>query len=167
MSFFDIVLGGLLLYAFIMGIKNGFFVEIASFFSLIIGIYVAIKCSFFFGEIISKVVSWSPKMIKITAFIVAFIAVIIGIQFLAKLFTGIMNFAFLGWMNKLSGGFFRILKTILIVSVFLNLFEKINFNETFAKKETLDKSLFYRPIQKTAKFIFPIFETLYNDVKKK
>lgn len=167
MSFLDIVLGGLLVYSLFIGIKNGLFVEFASLFSLIIGIYLAIKCSFFFSEIITKLVSWSPKTIKITAFIIAFIAVIIGIQLLAKIVTGIMNFAFLGWINNLSGGIFRVLKTILILSVFLNLFEKINFNDTFAKKETLDKSLFYRPIQKTAKFIFPIFETLYNDVKKK
>ena len=31
----------------------------------------------------------------------------------------------LGWMNKLGGGFFRVLKTILILSIFIALFEKI------------------------------------------
>ena len=37
----------------------------------------------------------------------------------------------------------------------------------FAKKETLDNSIFYRPIQKTAGFIYPSIEKWYDDLKKK
>jgi membrane protein required for colicin V production len=86
---------------------------------------------------------------------------------MAKVFTSVANFAQLGVINKLGGGFFRLLKTILVISIFLNLFEKINFNNTFAKKETLDNSLFYRPIQKTAGFIYPSIEKWVEDLKKK
>ena len=45
MSFFDIIIGGLLCYSLYKGIRNGLFVEMASFFSLILGIYIAIKFS--------------------------------------------------------------------------------------------------------------------------
>ncbi|HQK41331.1 MAG TPA: CvpA family protein, partial [Flavobacterium alvei] len=165
MSFLDIILGALLVIALFKGIKNGLFVELASLVSLVLGIYLAIKFSFLARIMLSAITHWNPKTIQITAFIITFLLVVIGISLLAKFLTSVADFAFLGVMNKLGGGFFRLLKTILIISIFLNLFEKINFNNTFAKKETLDNSLFYRPIQKTAGFIYPSIEKWYEDLK--
>ncbi|OMQ12571.1 CvpA family protein [[Flexibacter] sp. ATCC 35103] len=165
MSFFDMLFGALLAFSLYKGIKNGLFVEIASFISLLLGIYIAIKFSSFMKELIMKHVSWNPNTIQVTAFILTFILVVIGVYFLAKILTGIADFAFLGWANKLGGGFFRILKTILIMSIFIALFEKINFNETFAKKETLDKSIFYNPVKKVAAFVYPSIEKWYEEFK--
>lgn len=167
MGFLDIVLGSLLVFGLYKGIRNGLFVELASLISLILGIYVAIKFSAFAKEILAGFVHWNSKTIQIFAFIITFLVVVIVISIMAKFFTSVADFAQLGVINKLGGGFFRLLKTILIVSIFLNLFEKINFNNTFAKKETLDKSIFYRPIQKTAGFIYPSIEKWYEDLKKK
>ncbi len=158
--------GALLAYSLYKGIKNGLFVEVASFISLLLGIYIAIKFSSLMKEIIMKHVSWNPNTIQVTAFILTFILVVIGVYFLAKILTGIADFAFLGWANKLGGGFFRILKTILILSIFIALFEKINFNETFAKKETLDKSIFYNPVKKVAAFVYPSIEKWYDTFKE-
>jgi membrane protein required for colicin V production len=166
MSFLDMLFGALLAFSLYKGIKNGLFVEVASFISLLLGIYIAIKFSSLMKEIIMKHVSWNPNTIQITAFILTFILVVIGVYFLAKILTGIADFAFLGWANKLGGGFFRILKTILILSVFIALFEKINFNNTFAKKETLDKSIFYNPIKKVASFVYPSIEKWYDTFKE-
>jgi membrane protein required for colicin V production len=165
MSFLDIFLGVILILGLFQGIKNGLFVELASLVSLILGIYIAIKFSYLAKIMLPAIVNWNPKTVQITAFIITFLVVVVAISILAKLFTSIANFAQLGVINKLGGGFFRLLKTILILSIFLNFFEKINFNNTFAKKETLDNSLFYRPIQKTAGFIYPSIEKWYDDLK--
>lgn len=165
MSFFDIIVGALLGFSLYKGIKNGLFVEVASFISLLLGIYLAIKFSSLMKDIISKHVSWNPSTIQITAFILTFVLVVIGVYFLAKILTGIADFAFLGWANKLGGGFFRVLKSILILSIFIALFEKINFNNTFAKKETLDKSIFYNPVKKVAAFVYPSIEKWYENFK--
>ena len=167
MDFLDIVLGCLLAISIFQGIKNGLFVELASLISLILGIYIAIKFSFLAKVMLTGLVNWNPKTIQIAAFIITFLIVVIGISIMAKVLTSVADFAQLGVINKLGGGFFRLLKTILVISIFLNLFEKINFNNTFAKKETLDNSLFYRPIQKTAGFIYPSIEKWYEDLKKK
>ncbi|BFM42743.1 CvpA family protein [Flavobacterium sp. CFS9] len=165
MSFFDIIVAALLAFSLYKGIKNGLFVEVASFISLLLGIYIAIKFSSFMKELIIKHVSWNPNTIQVTAFVLTFILVVIGIYFLAKILTGIADFAFLGLPNKLGGGFFRVLKTILILSIFIALFEKINFNNTFAKKETLDHSIFYNPVKKVAAFVYPSVEKWYGEFK--
>ena len=167
MGILDIVLGALLIYALFKGMKNGLFVELASLISLILGIYIAIKFSYVVREVVSSHVSWSPKHIEIVAFGLTFIAVVLVVHLLAKVLTEIMDFAFLGWINKLAGGFFSVIKTILLLSIVLNLFQKININNMLAKQETLDKSLFYNPIQETSKFIYPRLETWYDDFKSK
>lgn len=166
MSFLDIVVGVLLCYSLYKGIRNGLFVEMASFFSLILGIYIAIKFSDVLKNILSGWLHWNPYTIQIFAFILTFIVVVIGIYMLGKFLTNIADFAFLGWINHLGGGFFRVLKTVLIISIFFTVFEKINYHNYLAKKETLDKSIFFNPIQKIAGFVFPSIEKWYDKARK-
>ena len=167
MGFLDIILCALLVFAFYKGVINGLFVELASLISLLLGIYFAIKFSFIMKEILMEFVKWNPNTIQIVAFALTFIVVVIGIHLLGKFLTGIANFAFLGWLNKLGGGFFRVLKTVLIVSIVFSVFEKINYNNFLAKKETLDDSIFFNPIQKIAGFVFPSIKKGYDEMKKK
>lgn len=167
MGFLDIILGVLLAFALYKGVRNGLFVELASLVSLLAGIYFAIKFSSFIKEILAGFVKWNPNTIQVLAFVLTFILVVIGISLLGKFLTGIADFAFLGWLNKIGGGFFRVLKTILIIGIVFKVFEKINYHNFLAKKETLDKSIFYNPIQKTSGFMYPSIENWYDNLKKK
>jgi membrane protein required for colicin V production len=157
----------LLAFAFYKGIRNGLFVELASLVSLLAGIYFAVKFSSFIRDILMGYVKWNPNTIQVVAFILTFIAVVVLVTIIGKFLTGIADFAFLGWLNKLGGGFFRVLKTILIISIVFAVFEKINYNHILAKKETLDNSLFYSPIQKTAGYMYPSLKEWYSSLKKK
>ena len=162
MSVFDIILGCLLLYSIYNGLKRGFFVELASFLALIIGIYVTIKFSSIMRDFLVTATSWSPKYISILAFALTFIVVVVCIYFLAKVLTGLANFAFLGWFNKLAGALFGVLKTIVILSIVFNLFQKMNVNGMLASKQTLDASIFFNPILEISAFVFPSLEKLFQ-----
>lgn len=166
MGFLDIILGGFLIYGFIRGLWRGFFVELASLLALFIGIFVAIKFSYLMKSLIENHVHWSAKSIQITAFAVTFILVVTGIFLLAKFFTTIANFASLGLINKLFGGVFGVIRIILILSISLNLFQKVNVNYTFAEKTTIEKSIFFNPILKMATLIYPTLEDWFKDIKK-
>ena len=78
-----------------------------------------------------------------------------------------MDFAFLGWINKLAGAFFSVLKAVLLLSVLFNLFEKVNFNNMLMKQETMDNSVLYNPIQQTSRFFYPTLEKWYVEFKEK
>ena len=117
-------------------------------------------------DILTGITKWNPNTIQVVAFALTFIVVVIAINLLGKFLTGIANLAFLGWLNKIGGGFFRVLKTVLIVSVVFSVFEKINYNNFIAKKETLDNSIFYNPIQKIAGYVFPSIKKGYEKMKK-
>ena len=86
MSFIDIVFTALLGYALYNGLKNGLFVEIASFGSLIIGIFMAIKFSYLVRLALEDFIKVNPKYIEIIAFAITFLVVVVGIYLLAKLF---------------------------------------------------------------------------------
>ncbi len=167
MVFFDFVIICLLLYGFIKGIWDGFFVAFASFISLIVGIYVAIKFSYLIKETLANHVSWSSKTVLIAAFVITVALVVIGISILAKFFTTVADFASLGIINKFAGGIFGVLKMILILSILFNVLQKINTNHIIVKKETLDKSIVYNPIVKVGAFIYPSIEDLFKNLKSK
>ena len=167
MSFIDIVFTALLGYALYNGLKNGFFVELASFGSLIIGIFVAIKFSHIVRLTLDDMIKVNPKYIEIIAFAITFLLVVVGIHLLAKFFTGLASFASLGWLNKLGGAVFSLLKTILMLSVVISLFQKININHILVKEETLNTSIFYNPIQAVSKFMYPSLEKWYEEFKEK
>jgi membrane protein required for colicin V production len=75
-----------------------------------------------------------------------------------------MDFAFLGWINKLAGGLFSVIKTILL-EYSIQSFQKININNMITKEETLDNSIFYNPIKGHLN-TFILLENWYNDFRK-
>ena len=166
MSFIDIVFAVILGFAVYKGLKNGLFVEVASFFALIAGIYLSIKFSHLMGAILGDTFdSWNPKYIEITAFVITFLIVVVGIHLLAKILTKIADFAFLGWINKLAGVIFSLLKTILALSVVLFIFEKININNRLLSEEKQEASIFYNPIKEISSAIYPSIEEWYSNIK--
>lgn len=167
MGFIDIIIGALLVFGFYKGFKNGLFVELATLIAFFVGIYIAIKFSYIASGILEKNVSWSPKTIQVFAFVLTLGLVILGIHLLAKLLSGIANFAFLGWANTLVGGVFGALKTALLIGVVLNLFQKVNINDMFISKETQESSLFFNPCMKTSEVLLPILSDWFTDMKEK
>jgi membrane protein required for colicin V production len=79
--------------------EKWFFIELASLISLILGIYIAIKCSYMIRAILANHVSWSPKYIEIIAFALTFVGVVLAVHIVAKLLTG-MDFAFLEFLTS-------------------------------------------------------------------
>ncbi|WP_428224212.1 CvpA family protein [Flavobacterium sp.] len=167
MGFIDIFIGALLVLGFYKGFKNGLFVELASLVAFFIGIFIAIKFSYIISNIIGQNVSWSPKTIQVTAFVLTLGLVVLGIHMIAKILSGIASFAFMGWVNTLAGGAFGALKTALLVGIVLNLFQKVNINDMLISKETQDSSLFFNPCMKTSETLLPVLADWFADLKEK
>lgn len=165
MNFLDIFLCVGLALGLISGIRKGFFVALASLVSILLGIFIAIKCSHITKHFLENHGFSGNKWIEVMAFGVTFLAVIIGVTLLARFFTSIADFANLGWANKFLGAVFGVLKTILILSICLNLLQKINYDHTFVSKKTIDTSKLYEPIQKVSRLIYPAIEDWFTAFK--
>ncbi len=155
MNIFDIIIAALLLFGFVRGLMKGLFVEVASLVALVGGVYGAIHFSYFVSDFLKESVSWGEEYITLAAFAVTFVIIIIVIALLGKALTKIADFASLGILNKILGGAFGALKIGLILSVVFIFFGKMNDTIPFIEKETLEKSILYKPVKKIAPTIFP------------
>lgn len=164
MNIFDIIILVLLIFAFYKGFMKGLFVEVASFVALVGGVYVAIHFSYLVADWLESSVSWDESYISIAAFAITFAVFVVAISMLGKALTKIADFAALGFVNKVFGGIFGLLKSALILSVAFLFFSKINHKISLVKKETLENSILYEPIKSIVPTIFP---TLFDTVNEK
>ena len=154
MSFLDIILGLLLAYGLYKGLKNGLFVELASLVALIAGIFGAIHFSYIAGNYLSENMDWDERYINIAAFIITFIAIVIGVNLAGKFLTKIADFAMLGLLNKIAGGLFGTIKVAIILGALLIFFERVNSSVGIIKSETMENSKLYEPIKEIGAFVF-------------
>ena len=160
MNFLDIVLGILLGLGLYKGLKNGLFVELASLIAIVAGVYGAIHFSYIASDFISQNIALSERFLKITAFLITFIAIIILVGLAGKLLTKIADFAMLGILNKIAGGVFGTLKVAIIIGAALLFFEKATASLTFINKDTMNESVLYHPIRDIGAFVF---STVFKD----
>jgi membrane protein required for colicin V production len=146
---------------------KGFFVEVASLIALVGGVFGAIHFSYFASDVLEEHVDWDENYIALTAFAVTFIAIVIAVSFLGKVLTKMADFAALGLINKILGGVFALLKSVLILSVIFVFFARLNNNLLFVGKETLDNSILYAPVKSIVPSVFPsiIKEIEEKDIK--
>ncbi|WP_025742874.1 CvpA family protein [Aquimarina pacifica] len=164
MNYIDIILGIILLWGLIKGFSKGLFASLASLVAIVIGIYIAVHFSHIVGGYLEKYINRQEGTVKLIAFAVTLIGVVILISLGGKLLTKIADYAALGILNKILGGLFGILKMGFIASVLIIFIEAINRNITFLKQETLASSLLYRPVQRLAPMILPnVFNTTKDD----
>lgn len=154
MSFLDIILGLLLVWGLYKGLKNGLFIELASIIALIAGIYGAIHFSYYAGDYLSQNIEWEERYISLTAFVITFLLIVLIVHFLAKLLTKAASFAMLGWLNRLAGGIFGMVKVAVILGALLVFFERVNTSAGLVKDENIEQSVLYEPIKQIGALIF-------------
>ena len=155
MNIVDIILGIILLLAFISGFKKGLFVTLASLVGLIVGVFGAIYFSDFVGGYLSHWFDWSDKTTKLVSFVVTFSIIVIVISMAGKFLTKIADFAALGLLNKLFGGVFSTLQYAFIISIFFMFFNSSNITGYVISEEKKSESALYAPVASLAPLVIP------------
>lgn len=156
MSILDIFILIPLIYGAYKGFQTGLVVQIATFASLFLGIYIAIKFSDYTTRWLTEEFEIEPSsMLPFLAFFLTFVAVAAGIFFLGKLISLGIKPTLLSPINKFGGMGLGLLKFLYLVGILIVLFETVNERKSMASEETLQKSLLYHPILKTTIFTIP------------
>lgn len=158
----DLIIAVLLGYSLFKGLQKGLVVAVVSFVALLAGIYFALRFSFFARNLLMESTQWNPNTITIAAFFITFIIVLLALYALGKVVTKMVDTLALGFVNKIAGAAFEGLKMVLIISVFLNLFQKINYNNLLLSEEKLDESIFYHPVEEVSQLVFPLMDKWYK-----
>ncbi|WP_432412147.1 CvpA family protein [Rasiella sp. SM2506] len=154
MNTIDIVLGVILLIAFVVGFKKGLFVALAGLVGIIAGVYGAVYFSEYAAVYIAGWTDWNEQTVNLTAFAVTFLVIVIVISLAGKALTKIADFAALGIVNKLLGAVFNVLKFAFIISVVF-MFVTVSPTISILSEEDREDSVLYAPIASLAPLVVP------------
>jgi membrane protein required for colicin V production len=156
MNVFDIIIAVILLFAAVRGFMKGLFSEVASLVAIVAGVFCAIHYSYYVEYFLNdSILKWSHQTNKIVAFAVTFLAVVLFIIFIGKVLTKLADITSLGFLNKILGGLFSILKSAIILSVIFLFFDKFNKTIPFVSEKTLDDSVLYNSVRIIVPTLFP------------
>jgi len=158
MNYIDLFITVLLLFAAVRGFRKGFIIELASLAALILGIWGGIKFSDLTAELITKYTGFRSEYLSIIAFIITFIAIVILIHMMGNMLDKVIKAAMLGFLNRLSGVIFGVLKTALVLSILLFLFDQMDENVHILPARQKQESQLYEPMKQVVPTLLPFIK---------
>lgn len=160
MSIVDIILLICFIPAIISGIRKGFISQVISIVSIIAGVWVSYEFSTQVGTWLGQHIEAADNVLKLISFAIIMIAVFAGLALIGKLLEGLINFVMLGWVNRLLGVVFALLKTGLIVGLLIMVFCSLNNNLNLVSDEVLADSVLFTPLKNIAYTVFPYLKSM-------
>ena len=113
MNLLDILILSTVLFFIIKGLIRGFIHEIASLAGVVLGVFLAARYQYEATEIIKQFLNPGPYL-PLISFIVIFICVVVGCNLLGWLIRLALRKAPLGWVDRLLGLCFALIKGVVI-----------------------------------------------------
>jgi len=137
MNPFDIIILVILGYSLVRGIFRGLVKEVSSIIGVLGGFYAAYTYYTILAKLLSGLIS-ETAYLNILSFLIIFCSVLIIVGILGVIIKYILNIAFLGWVDRIGGICFGLLKAILIASVlFITLTAFLPKGSAFLKNSML------------------------------
>jgi len=146
MSILDFFIIIPIILGFFFGLSKGLIREFFGLVAIFAGIFGARLFEPQVSQILLSAFEMQVGMARAVSYLVLFVAIVVVLLFIANVLTKFVSAIALGGLNKLLGGFFGILKTALIVSVLLNLFDKFDQQNHILSEETKIRSRTYEPM---------------------
>lgn len=156
----DIILTISLSAALIQGIIKGFTEQVIALVAIIAGTWTAYKFTGLVCSMVQPYLNMSDRILHVIVFILMIVAVILVLHLLGKIIKASIDFVMLGWLDKLLGGIFAVLKAALILGILIILFNTLNSAFNIVPESAIDDSVLYRTLKRVAYTVFPYFKEL-------
>jgi len=155
MNYIDLILAIPLLWAVYRGFTKGFVLQLATLAALLLGIFGGIRFSGYTADILVSRFDMDPGKTDILAFAITFIVIVVVVHLVARLLDKLIGAIALGFVNRIFGVLFALLKIAFILSILLVIVNSIDSRVHFLPQEEVNNSLLYKPIAGFAPMIFP------------
>ncbi len=159
MNYIDIVLALILVLSGISGFRRGLIAELASLAALILGIWGAIEFSDVTTDFLVENFDWKSEHLNIISFIITFVVIVVLVHIVSGVVNKMVEAVMLGFLNRLAGLIFGIVKASLILSIVLVVFDKIDNDVEILSPELKSESRMYEPIRNLAPSLFPFIHS--------
>ncbi len=146
----DIVLLIPIIYGLIRGIFRGLVGELTAIIAVLAGIILAKIFAPDLATVLLDNLQWGEIACLLLSYILIFALTALSLHAIGLLCKKLLNTISLGWLNRLLGGVFGMLKWAILVSVLLNCFDMLDNKWHILKPETKRASHVYQPLQKVA-----------------
>ena len=160
MSWIDFIVIAAVAYGIIRGIMKGFVLEISSFVGVFMAIFIARFCYTGFSESIGEWFDLDLRYAKPAAFATIFLAVTLLCHLIAVVITKFLKIIALGWLNRMAGAAFGLLKMLIILSIIFNVVQSFGDKTTIFPREAIEKSIFFSPVKSIASVFVPFISEL-------
>lgn len=165
MNVLDIILLICFIPAVVQGLRKGFIAQAISIISIIAGVWASARFANIVSAWIGQYITASEQVLKVVAFALILIAVFFILGILGKALEGVFRLVMLGWLNRLLGVVFALLKTGLIVGLAIMAFDSLNATFHFVKEPVMAESVLYPPLKKIAYEVFPYLKDMLTLTK--
>lgn len=160
MNIIDIIILLCCVPAIFRGLSKGFIAQMAAMVALVLGAWMSFHFSNVVVEWLKPVMDVSPAVLQAIAFTIILLGVFFALTLAGKMLEGIVKIVMLGWLNKLLGVVFALLKVVLAIGLFILLFDSVTTALEIDCSKTISESLFYTPIKDFADVFFPYMKEL-------
>lgn len=166
MNYLDYILVCPILYGLYRGFTKGLILELASLVALVAGIYGAMHFSSITFGYLSEVLEVEASYLQFASYGLTFLLIVLVITLTGKALTMLVKMVALGLLNRLTGALFGGIKGLLILSVLLMFFDRINTHFEIVKNDILYSSVLYHPILMESEAIYPSIIEGFEKQKK-
>ncbi len=163
MNYFDIIIGAILLYAAYKGFSKGIVIQAASLIALIFGIYGAIKFSGLTAAFLVEEFELTTEYLSLISFAITFVGIVIIVHLIARIIDKLVKAVALGFVNRIAGLAFSVLKMAFIISVVLVIINNFNKKYDFLPQDKVEGSVLYKPLSNFAPYLFPYLN--FDEIK--
>lgn len=150
----DLLLVVPLLFFGYHGYRKGLIIEVTSLAAFILGLYFAFFFSDFTAGILKEYFTIQTKYMAAIAFVVTFIVVLLIVLAVGKIVEKFIDILLLGFLNKLAGGVFGMLKGALFLSIIIFVINYFDASHSIIKQKAKDNSVLYQPIESIAPALY-------------
>ena len=162
-NYLDIIIAIPLVYGLAKGFENGLIKEVSGIIAIILGLYIAIHFSSFFESKINRFFEVQQEFIPIITFVLLFFATFVIFKLLGYIIDRLLNVLALGFISKVLGSVFGVLKFVVILSFLL----KMAQNYDLINKKTKAKSSLFNHLELCSEQIIPEITKYKQDFLEK
>jgi len=130
----------------IRGFSKGLIIELATLIGMIVGILAAWYFSADLTAWLKDYFSFGPTVTRMISYALIFLAVMLVFWIIGKIITKVVDLVMLGWLNKLLGAVFGLLKGVIVAALLLMIIVFFDKNEKVITRQAKEKSMFYQAL---------------------
>jgi membrane protein required for colicin V production len=160
MNILDIIILICLIPAAVQGLRKGFISQVIAIVSLVAGVWASVRFADIASQWIAQYITASEQILKVTAFALIMVIVFTVLALVGKMLEATIRLVMLGWVNRLLGMCFALVKCLLILGLLALGFNSLNNTFGFVKPEQLADSVLYPIINDMAEIVFPYLKSI-------